>query len=71
VLLCGCPHQEFGLEVTVDKTKYMVMSRHQNAGQSHSIKTGNNFYERVEEFKCLEKKLEQIKIIFRKKLRTG
>jgi hypothetical protein len=36
-----------------DKTKYMVMSRDQNAGRTHSIKTDNSFFERVEEFKYL------------------
>jgi len=43
-----------GLEVTAYKTKYMVISRNQNVGQSHSIKTDNSFFERVEEFKYLE-----------------
>jgi hypothetical protein len=33
------------------KTKYMVMSRDQDAGHSHSIKTDNSSFERVEEFK--------------------
>jgi len=28
--------RETGLEVSADKTKYMVMSRDQNAGQNHS-----------------------------------
>jgi len=31
----------------------MVMSRDQNAGRSHSIKTDNSFFERVEELKYL------------------
>jgi hypothetical protein len=43
-----------GLEVCADKTKYMVMSRDQNAGRSLSIKTDNSSFERAEEFKCLE-----------------
>jgi len=30
--------KEIGLEVNADITKYMVMSRDQNAGQSHSMK---------------------------------
>jgi sorting nexin-29 len=45
--------KEIGLEVNADKTKYMVMSRNQNAGQSHDIKIDNKFFERVEEFKDL------------------
>jgi len=45
--------KEIGLEVNADKTKYMVMSRDQNAGRSHSMKTDNNPFERVEEFKYL------------------
>jgi preprotein translocase subunit YajC len=42
--------KENGLEVNADKTKYMVMSRDQNAGQSHSMKIDNSSFERVEEF---------------------
>ena len=45
--------KEIGLEVNVDKTKYMVMSRDQNAGQSHNMRTDNRSFERVEEFKYL------------------
>jgi len=45
--------KDIGLEVNADKTKYMVMSRDQNAGQSHNIKTGNSSFERVEELKYL------------------
>jgi len=33
--------KENGLEVNADKTKYMIMSRDQNAGRSHSMKTDN------------------------------
>jgi len=32
---------ETGLEVNADKTKYMIMSRDQNAGRSHSMKINN------------------------------
>jgi len=39
--------------VNADKTKYLVMSRDQNAGRSHNIKTDNNSFERVEEFNYL------------------
>jgi hypothetical protein len=33
--------KEIGLEVNADKTKYTVMSRDQNAGRSHSMKSSN------------------------------
>jgi hypothetical protein len=46
--------KEIGLEVNADKTKYMVMSRDQNAGQSHSMKIDNSSIERVEELIHLE-----------------
>jgi len=45
--------REIGLEVNADKNKYMVMSRDQNAGRSHSIKINNSIFEMVEEFKYL------------------
>jgi len=34
--------KEIGLEVNADKTKYMVMSRDQNARRSHDMKTDNS-----------------------------
>jgi len=40
--------KEIGLEVNADKTKYMIMSRDQNAGRSHSMKIDNSPIERVE-----------------------
>jgi len=43
--------RETGLEVSADKTKYMVVSRDQNAGRIHSVSTDNNTFEGVEEFK--------------------
>jgi hypothetical protein len=45
--------KETGLELNADKTKYTVMSRDQNAGQCHSMKTDNSSFERVEELKYL------------------
>ena len=42
-----------GLEVNAHKTKYMVMSQDQNAGQSHNMKTDNRSFEMVEEFEYL------------------
>jgi len=37
------------------KLKYMVMSRDQNAGQSHNINIDSSSFERVEEFNYLER----------------
>jgi hypothetical protein len=48
---------ETGLEVNPDKTNYMVMSREQNAGRSHNIKTDNSSFERVGHFKYLRRNL--------------
>jgi hypothetical protein len=45
--------REIGLEVNADKTKYMVMSRDQNAEQNHNVKNDNKSFETVEQFKCL------------------
>ena len=45
--------REIGLDVSADKTKYMVMSRDQNAGRIHSVRIANSTFERVEEFKYL------------------
>jgi hypothetical protein len=42
-----------GLEVNADKTKYLVMSRNQNAGQNHNVKSDNKSFERVQHFKNL------------------
>ena len=48
-----CFTREIGLEVSADKTKYMVMSRDQNAGRIQSVRVDNSTFERVEDFKYL------------------
>jgi len=53
MLIFNFANKETGLEVNADKTKYMVTPRDQNVGRSHSIKTDNSSFERVEDFKCL------------------
>ena len=53
--------KEIGLEVNADKTKYMVMSREQTAGLSHTMKFDNSSIERVEEFKYLGTMLKKSK----------
>jgi len=45
--------REIELEVSADKTKYMVVSRDQNAGRIHSVRTDNSTFERVDAFKYL------------------
>jgi hypothetical protein len=45
--------KEVGLEVNPEKTKYMLVSRCQKAGQKHSIKTANGSFEGVTKFKYL------------------
>ena len=45
--------KEIGLEVNADKTKYVVIFRNLNSGQSHSVKNDNSSFERVEGFKYL------------------
>ena len=45
--------REIGLEVSADKTKYLVMSRDWNTGRNHSVRIYNSTFERVEEFKYL------------------
>jgi hypothetical protein len=37
------------LEINSNKSKYMVISRGQNVGQCHNIKTDNISFERVEQ----------------------
>jgi hypothetical protein len=45
--------KEVGLEVNTEKTKYMLLYRHQNAGQSHDIKIANKCFENVAKFRYL------------------
>jgi hypothetical protein len=40
-----------GLEVNTEKTKYMVLSHHQNAGQNHDIEIYNRCFEYVTQFR--------------------
>jgi hypothetical protein len=49
--------EEVGLEVNTEKTKYMLLSHHQNAGQNHDIKVllGIRSFEDVARFRYLGK----------------
>jgi hypothetical protein len=41
------------LKINVEKTKYMVISRHPNSGQNQNIRTANESFESVATFKYL------------------
>jgi hypothetical protein len=43
--------KEVGLEINVEKTKYMLLVHHQNAGQNHDIKLANRSFENVSQLK--------------------
>jgi hypothetical protein len=43
--------REDGLDVSTEKTKYMVMSCYENARQKHNIVTDNKYFENVAELK--------------------
>jgi hypothetical protein len=45
--------REVGLEVNTEKAKYMLLSRHQNAGQIQDIKIANRYFENVAQFRYL------------------
>jgi UDP-N-acetylglucosamine 2-epimerase len=39
--------KEVGLEINIEKTKYMLLSCHRNANQNQNIKTANRLFENV------------------------
>jgi hypothetical protein len=43
--------KEVGLEINIKKSKYMLISRNQNAVQYRDIKTANRSFENVSQFK--------------------
>jgi hypothetical protein len=45
--------KEVGLEMNPEKTKYVLMSRFNKAGQKHSIKIANRSFEGVAKFKYM------------------
>jgi hypothetical protein len=45
--------KEVGLEVNPEKSKYMLVSRCRNEGQSQSIMMGNRYFESMAKFKYL------------------
>jgi hypothetical protein len=45
--------KEVGLEINVEETKYMLLSRHQNVGQNWVIKIANRSFENESHFNYL------------------
>jgi hypothetical protein len=43
--------REVGLEVNTEKSKYMLVSHHQNVGQNHNFLTVNKSFKNVAKFK--------------------
>jgi hypothetical protein len=58
--------KEVRLEVNVEKTKYMLVSRDQNAGQNREIKIGNRSFENVSQIKYLGTTVTNQNLIQRK-----
>jgi len=63
--------KEIGLEVNAYITKYVVMSRDQNAGRNHSIKTDNGSFERVEELKYWGTNQNSVQEEIKSRLKSG
>jgi hypothetical protein len=45
--------KEVGLEINVEKIKYMLLSRQQNVGQNREMKIAKRSFENVSQFKYL------------------
>jgi hypothetical protein len=56
------------LEVNAGKTKHMLLSRHQKAGQNHDINIGDRSFENVSQFKYFGMIVTNL-IRFKRKLR--
>jgi hypothetical protein len=45
--------KKVGLEINIEKTKYMLLSHHQNVGRNRDIQIANRAFENVSQFKYL------------------
>jgi glutaredoxin-related protein len=45
--------RDVGLEINVEKTKYIIMSSHPNSEQNQNVRIANESFENVIEFKYL------------------
>jgi hypothetical protein len=46
-------NKDVGLEANAEKTKNMLLSHHQNAGQNHDMKIAYRYFENVAQFRYL------------------
>jgi hypothetical protein len=66
--------KEVVLDVNAEKTKYMLLSRHQHAGQSHDINITHRSFENVAQFKGLGTTLRSKNLIqeeIKRRLNSG
>jgi hypothetical protein len=66
--------KEVDLNVNTEKTKYMLLSRHQNVGQNHDIMMGNICFENVAQFRYLGSTVTNQNLIqdeIKKRLNSG
>jgi hypothetical protein len=61
-------NKDIDLEANAEKTKNMLLSHHQNAGQNQDMKIANRYFENVAQFKYLGK-TNKLKFYKRRKLR--
>jgi hypothetical protein len=65
---------EIGLEINVEKTKYMLLAYHQNVGQNREIKIASRSFENVVQFKYLGMTVTNEKLIqkeIKRRLNSG
>jgi hypothetical protein len=55
--------KEVGLEINIEKAKYMLLSRRQNVGQNRAIKIANRSFENMSQFKYLGTTVENQNLI--------
>jgi hypothetical protein len=55
--------KEVGLEADAEKSKYKLLSRHQNAGQNNNIKIANRSFVKVAQFNYLETTVTNLNLI--------
>jgi hypothetical protein len=64
-------NKEFGPEVIIAKTKYTLLSRHQNAGQNRDRNTSNKSFENVAQFKYLGTTVTNTALVQEEIMRTN